>query len=107
MADAAPHYLPDEEWAAIFAKRTDEEIVELAKAKMASKPNERIGLKYIRKALLEDPAPIAINGQAQTRMTQHQRNQQAIAESLFGAQSRGPIQAPAERIIEGEVIHER
>ena len=43
----------------------------------------------------------------QPRMTQHQRNQAAIAESLFGPQSRGPIQAPAEKLIEGEVIHER
>lgn len=107
MADSAPGYLTDEVWALILSKRTDEEIVELAKAKMAAKPNQRIGLKYIAPALLEDPAPVAINGQAQPRMTQHQRNQAAIAESLFGPQSRGPIQAPAEKLIEGEVIHER
>lgn len=107
MADAAPHYLPDEAWEQILSKRTNEEIVEVALAKMAARPNQRTGLKYIAPALLEDPAPIAINGQAQPRMTQHQRNQAAIAESLFGPQSRGPIQAPAEKLIEGEVIHER
>lgn len=107
MADAAPHYLPDDAWEQILSKRTNEEIVEVALAKMAARPGQRTGLKYIAPALLEDPAPIAINGQAQPRMTQHQRNQAAIAESLFGPQSRGPIQAPAERLIEGEVIHER
>lgn len=64
MADSAPHYLTDEAWETILAKRTDEEIVEVAKAKMAAKPNERIGLKYIAKALLEDPQPIAANARA-------------------------------------------
>lgn len=103
MADAAPHYLPDEVWALILSKRTDEEIVELAKAKMAAKPNQRIGLKYIAPALLEDPAPMPINGNSQPRMTQHQLNQQAIAASIFGPQS-GPV-VPSEKIIEGEVIH--
>ncbi len=62
MSDAAPHYLTDEVWDSILSKRTDEEIVEVAKAKMASKPNQRIGLKYIAKALLEDPAQTPING---------------------------------------------
>lgn len=107
MADAAPHYLTDEAWEVILSKRTDEEIVELAKAKMAARPNQRTGLKYIAPALMEDPAPISINGQGQPRMTQHQRNQQAIAESLFGPQARGPIQAPAEKLIEGEVVDVR
>lgn len=107
MADAAPHYLTDEAWELILSKRTDEDIVELAKAKMAARPGQRTGLKYIAPALMEDPTPIAINGQAQPRMTQHQRNQAAIAESLFGPQSRGPIQEPAGKLIEGEVIHER
>lgn len=59
MADAAPHYLTDEVWETILAKRTDEEIVEVAKAKMAARPSQRTGLKYIAPALLEDPAPIA------------------------------------------------
>lgn len=58
MADAAPHYLTDEAWETILAKRTDEEIVEVAKAKMAARPGQRTGLKYIAPALLEDPAPI-------------------------------------------------
>jgi len=64
MADAAPHYLTDETWETILSKRTDEEIVEVARAKMAAKPNERIGLKYIAKALLEDPQPITANARA-------------------------------------------
>jgi len=103
MADAAPHYLDEPTWEAILSKRTDEEIVELAKAKMAAKPNQRIGLKYIAPALLEDPAPMPINGNSQPRMTQHQLNQQAIAASIFGPQS-GPV-VPSEKLIEGEVIH--
>lgn len=64
MADSAPHYLTDEVWETILAKRTNEEIVEVARAKMAAKPNERIGLKYIAKALLEDPKPIDANARA-------------------------------------------
>ena len=55
MADAAPHYLTDADWQSILSKRTNEEIVELAKAKMASRPGQRTGLKYIAPALLEDP----------------------------------------------------
>lgn len=61
MADAAPHYLPDDAWETILAKRTDEEIVELARAKMAANPGRRIGLKYIAPALLEDPQRIEAN----------------------------------------------
>ena len=64
MSDSAPHYLTDDVWETILAKRTDEEIVEVARAKMAAKPNERIGLKYIAKALLEDPQPITENARA-------------------------------------------
>lgn len=64
MADAAPHYLTDEVWETILAKRTDEEIVEVAKAKMAARPNQRIGLKYIAKALMDDPIPIVSNARA-------------------------------------------
>jgi len=61
MADAAPHYLTEDAWEAILAKRTDEEIVELARAKMAANPGRRIGLKYIAPALLEDPQRIEAN----------------------------------------------
>lgn len=67
MADAAPHYLTDETWAAILAKRTDEEIVEVAKAKMAARPGQRTGLKYIAPALMDDPEPIAANARASPR----------------------------------------
>lgn len=58
MADAAPHYLTDETWAEIFKKRSDEEIVETAKAKMAANPGRRIGLKYIVPVLLADPEKV-------------------------------------------------
>lgn len=61
MADAAPHYLPDDTWAQILGKRSNEEIVEFAKAKMASRPNQRTGLKYIAPGLLADPDPIVRN----------------------------------------------
>lgn len=61
MSDAAPHYLDEPTWDAILSKRTDEEIVEVAKAKMASRPGQRTGLKYIAPALLEDAAPIHLN----------------------------------------------
>lgn len=61
MADAAPHYLTEDVWETILAKRTDEEIVELARAKMAANPGRRIGLKYIAPALLEDPQRIEAN----------------------------------------------
>lgn len=58
MSDAAPHYLTDETWEAILSKRTDEEIVEVALAKMAANPGKRVGLKYIAPALAEDPSPL-------------------------------------------------
>lgn len=64
MADAAPHYLTDDTWGQILAKRTDEEIVEVAKAKMAARAGQRTGLKYIAPALLQDPEPIAANARA-------------------------------------------
>ena len=61
MADAAPHYLTDEVWSSILSKRTDEEIVSVALAKMATRQGKRTGLKYIAPALLEDPEPITGN----------------------------------------------
>lgn len=59
VSDAAPHHLTDDTWAQILAKRTDEEIVEFAKAKLESRPGQRTGLKYLAPGLLEDPTPIA------------------------------------------------
>ena len=57
VASAAPHQLTDETWDQILAKRTDEEIIEFAKAKAAEKPG--VGLRYLAPGLLEDPKPIA------------------------------------------------
>lgn len=81
MADAAPHYLPDDVWDQILGKRTNEEIVELARAKMAARPGQRTGLKYIAPALLEDPTPIPINGQQ--RRTIHDERE-AVSMALTG-----------------------
>lgn len=60
ISDAAPHHLTDDTWAQILAKRTDEEIVEFARAKQAIRPGQRTGLKYLAPGLLEDPTPIAV-----------------------------------------------
>ena len=64
IADAAPHQLDDDTWGAILAKRTDEEIVEFAKAKVASRSGQRTGLRYLAPGLLEDPRPITANARA-------------------------------------------
>lgn len=80
MADSAPHYLADETWQAILAKRTDEEIVELARAKMAGRPGQRTGLKYIAPALLDDPEPVVANAQPPPRRrTIHDERADTIA----------------------------
>jgi len=102
MADSAPGYLTDEVWALILSKRTDEEIVELAKAKMAAKPNQRIGLKYIAPALLEDPAPVAAQPQ---RRTIHDERE-AVSMALTGRKPshERPISNEEPRDITGESI---
>ena len=65
IADAAPHQLDDDTWGAILAKRTDEEIVEFAKAKVEGRKGQRTGLRYLAPGLLEDPRPVAApNGRA-------------------------------------------
>jgi uncharacterized protein YdaU (DUF1376 family) len=85
MADAAPHYLDDATWEAILGKRTNEEIVEVALAKMAARPNQRTGLKYIAPALLEDPAPIAANARASPGfVSQRDQQRQEVIEVLTG-----------------------
>lgn len=83
MADAAPHYLPDDVWEQILGKRTNEEIVELALAKMAARPNQRTGLKYIAPALLEDPAPMQQQPAHQRRTTLHDERE-AVSMALTG-----------------------
>lgn len=61
IADAAPHQLDDDTWTKILAKRTDEEIVEFAKAKAESRKGQRTPLRYLAPGLVEDPKPIALN----------------------------------------------
>ncbi|HRO35355.1 hypothetical protein [Thauera sp.] len=88
IASAAPHQLPDETWAQILAKRTDEEIVEFAKAKAAEKPG--VGLRYLAPGLLDDPKPItngANHGKPHRRTAADQRAD-TIAE-LTGRNRRG------------------
>jgi uncharacterized protein YdaU (DUF1376 family) len=79
MADAAPHYLTDETWELILSKRTDEEIVEVARAKMAARPGQRTGLKYIAPALLEDPVAIAPNQRGEARQNIHDQRAEVSA----------------------------
>ena len=89
IASASPHQLPDDTWAQILAKRTDEEIIEFAKAKAADKPG--VGLRYLAPGLLEDPKPIttgANHGRPQRRTAADQRAD-TIAE-LTGRKRREP-----------------
>lgn len=88
IASASPHQLPDDTWAQILAKRTDEEIIEFAKAKAAEKPG--VGLRYLAPGLMEDPKPItngANHGKPQRRTAADQRAH-TIAE-LTGRNRRG------------------
>jgi hypothetical protein len=55
LQDAAPGYLDDTTWSRILSLRTDDEIVEMAVAKAASRPGQRTGLKYLAPMLLEPP----------------------------------------------------
>lgn len=89
MADAAPHYLTDDAWKTILAKRTDEEIIEVARAKMAAMPNQRIGLKYIAKALMDDPQPITANQRGSPRMSHADASKLAAARAIFGTEIEG------------------
>lgn len=101
MADAAPHYLTDEVWEQILSKRTDEEIVEVAKAKMAARPGQRTGLKYIAPALLEDPQPIQANARASPgRMSQAEQSKLAAARAIFGTEIEGVQHEQSGRIID-------
>jgi hypothetical protein len=58
IMDAASHRLALTDWRAILSKRTDEEILAFAKAKLSANPNKRISLAYLAPGLLEDPKPI-------------------------------------------------
>lgn len=89
MADAAPHYLTDETWDAILAKRSNEEIVEVAKAKMAAMPNQRIGLKYIAPALLDNPKPIEARARASPSLVRSGRQSRIDNYAAEAAAARG------------------
>lgn len=103
MADAAPHYLPDDAWETILAKRTDEEIIEVALAKMAAKPNGRIGLKYIAPALLADPEPITPSARGSPKSTwgkhaDYLRQQGYIGDGNGNGNAGGTIDGEAKRV---------
>lgn len=89
VASASPHQLTDETWDLILSKRTDEEIIEFAKAKAAEKPG--VGLRYLAPGLLEDPKPIATtaNGgsNGSRRSTLNDQRAEVIAE-LTGSRRR-------------------
>lgn len=100
IANASPHQLTDDTWSQILARRTDEEIVEFAKAKAAEKPG--VGLRYLAPGLLDDPKPIATgahHGKPQRRTTAEQRAN-VIAE-LTGRNRREPDDADS-RTLAGE-----
>lgn len=82
IADAAPHQLTDDTWSQILAKRTDEEIVEFAKAKLADRPGQRTGLKYLAPGLLDDPKPIAPNARGSPRLTREDSRRIAASTRL-------------------------
>lgn len=103
MADAAPHYLTDETWDSLLAKRTDEEIVEVAKAKMAAKPNQRIGLKYIAPALLADPDPITPSARGSPRQTLTESRTETLA-GLTGRSHKPPKETPNHDAIESTAV---
>ena len=85
IADAAPHQLDDATWDLILAKRTDEEIVEFAKAKTEMRQGQRTGLRYLAPGLIEDPKPVLPNTRAGPTLAD--RNRQAADEAkrmIFG-----------------------
>jgi uncharacterized protein YdaU (DUF1376 family) len=106
MADAAPHYLDDQTWESILSKRTDEEIVELAMAKMAARPGQRTGLKYIAQALLDDPIRVSPNARASPenrRLTLTETRAETIA-AMTGKNLKNERTSPEERDITSESL---
>lgn len=88
VSDAAPHHLTDENWSQILGKRTDEEIVEFARAKLETRPGQRTGLKYLAPGLLEDPQPLSgpPGARASPRMSARDAGRLAAARSIFGSE---------------------
>ena len=84
MSDAAPSYLTDETWDAILAKRTNEEIVDFARAKLAANPGKRIGLKYIAPGLLDDGQAITPNARGSPRRKTLTEQRIETAQNLTG-----------------------
>lgn len=88
MADAAVSYLDADTWSRILSLRTDDEIVELALAKMRSRPGQRTGLKYLTPVLLDPPQRFSgPPSGARASPTLVDRNRQAADEAkkmIFG-----------------------
>lgn len=72
--EAAPHHLDAATWDALLAKRTDEEIVEFARAKLESRPGQRTSLRYLAPGLLEDPRPVEPAGHRPAARTPRAEN---------------------------------
>lgn len=72
--EAAPHHLDAATWDALLAKRTDEEIVEFARAKLESRPGQRTSLRYLAPGLLEDPRPVESTGHRPAARTPRAEN---------------------------------
>ncbi|NMG71821.1 hypothetical protein [Parazoarcus communis] len=97
MSDAAVGYLPADTWAQILALRTDDEIVEIAMAKRASRPNQRTGLKYVAPALLEPPQPISAPNARASPGRMSRDESRAIAASTRLSDFRAACAADANR----------
>ncbi len=55
MVDAAPHMMHSEAWKNILERRTDDEIIGFAAAKMAASHGKRVSLNYLAPGLLDEP----------------------------------------------------
>lgn len=62
VQDAAPHLLRHPDWQALLARRTDEEIIGIANAKVTQNPGKRISLNYLAPALADDGRGIPQGG---------------------------------------------
>jgi len=91
--DAAPHQLTDETWDQILVKRTDEEIVEFAKAKLSARNGQRTGIKYLAPGLLQDPEPISTGPPARASPRMSREDSRRIAASTRLADYRAACEA--------------
>jgi len=92
IVDAVPHSLSEDTWNAIFAQRSDEEIVEFARSKLAARPGQRTSLRYLVPGLLEAPksfhaAKSDSANSIRLRMNEREASRLAAARSIFGPET--------------------